>query len=285
LEVQNLASALCPGAKSVARWIVRLNFQLLGVFLTVAGTIEAAHLGQSAGRAFDDYIRTVEMEIARNTQPAAGFEGDLRAADFQVQPVNGGSWHVSGGLLHHWRATALAPGATAEQMLALLEDYDHLAAYYAPEVASSRMLSGGREAATVLMRFRKQTVLTVVLDAEFETRSGLTAAGRGYTISRSRHIWQVDHPGSARERRRSEGEDDGYLWRLNSYWEFVETPAGLLIECDAVSLTRDVPAGLEWLIRPIIQALPRKSLEFTLTATKNALAISAMRRSADDHAN
>ena len=39
-----------------------------------------------------------------------------------------------------------------------------------------------------------------------------------------------------------EGDDDGFLWRLNTYWSFVEVPGGLLIECEAISLTRDVPA-------------------------------------------
>jgi hypothetical protein len=44
-----------------------------------------------------------------------------------------------------------------------------------------------------------------------------------------------------------------------------------MIECEAVSMTRDVPMGLDWLIAPIMQELPREALEFTLTATKRAL--------------
>jgi len=43
------------------------------------------------------------------------------------------------------------------------------------------------------------------------------------------------------------------------------------MECEAVSLTRDVPLGLGWLITPIIGELPREALEFTMRATKNAL--------------
>jgi hypothetical protein len=61
------------------------------------------------------------------------------------------------------------------------------------------------------------------------------------------------------------------LWRLNSYWSFLEISGGLLIECEAVSLTRDIPAGVGWLVTPIIAELPRESLNFTLTATKKAL--------------
>jgi hypothetical protein len=136
--------------------------------------------------------------------------------------------------------------------------------------------------ATILMRFRKQSVVTVVLDAEFATRAALAGAGRGYAISRSTHIWQISDPGSDRERRRPEGDDDGFLWRLNSYWSFEETENGLLIACEAVSLTRDVPAVLAWLITPIVHALPRNSLEFTLSATRRALLANATRRKDDD---
>ena len=53
----------------------------------------------------------------------------------RVEPVNGGTHEVSGGLLHHWRGTAFVPGGKAKDMLALLRDYNHLATYYAPELS------------------------------------------------------------------------------------------------------------------------------------------------------
>jgi hypothetical protein len=43
------------------------------------------------------------------------------------------------------------------------------------------------------------------------------------------------------------------------------------VECEAVSLTRDVPTGLGWLVRPIIRDLPKESLESTLSETREAL--------------
>ena len=234
----------------------------------------AVRLTQPAQQAFDAYIASLEARLAKQHSRAGAYvavgTGPSPAGAVQVEAVNGGSWAVPGGRIHHWRAAALVPGATAKGMLALLRDYDHLSEYYAPEVVSAHALAGGKSG--VAMRFRKQQIVTVVLDAEFEARSGLSGAHRGYSFSRSSHIWQVDQAGSAREHRRQEGEDDGYLWRLNSYWSFEERRGGLWIECEAVSLTRDVPAALGWLVMPVVEALPRASLEFTLTATKNALA-------------
>ena len=269
---------------------MRLNLRIAAAVLGVPALASAARLSAPAARAFDSYVAEVEARLARqhtraDTYVAAPVREVALAGGARVEAVNGGSWQVNGGLMHHWRAAALVPGAKAKDMLALLRDYDHLARYYAPEVVSSRGLGGGEERASLAMRFRKQKVVTVVLDAEFEAQSGLAGPRRGYSLSRSTHIWQVDQPGTARERRRTEGDDDGYLWRLNSYWSFEERPEGLLIECEAISLTRDVPAGLGWLVMPIVESLPKASLEFTLTATKNALAAGAERSNHDDRAN
>jgi hypothetical protein len=61
------------------------------------------------------------------------------------------------------------------------------------------------------------------------------------------------------------------LWRLDSYWRFEERDGGVYIECQAISLTRDIPTGLGWLITPIIRNLPRESLANTLAATQRAV--------------
>ncbi len=64
----------------------------------------------------------------------------------------------------------------------------------------------------------------------------------------------------------------GFLWRLSSYWKFEERDGGVWLECRAISLTRDIPKGLAWIIEPIIRKLPRESLIRTLKATRQALA-------------
>jgi hypothetical protein len=268
-----------------------MRLRALATVLLLAAPCFAARLHQPTQRAFDDYAAQVETRLARqhatsktylaalNVGPAerADIERQLRAGAVRIEPVNGGTREVSGGLLHHWRGTAFVPGANAEDMLALLRDYTHLPAYYAPEVVSSRPLADRGEFATLALRLRKQKVVTAVLDAEYQVQSGLADDHRGFEISRSAHIWQVESPGTAHEHHLREGDDDGYLWRLNTYWSFLQQPDGLLIECEAISLTRDVPAGLGWLVLPIIQELPRESLEFTLRSTRNALENNVMK--------
>jgi hypothetical protein len=61
------------------------------------------------------------------------------------------------------------------------------------------------------------------------------------------------------------------MWRLNSYWRFVQVTDGVFVQCEAISLTRDVPSGLGWLIGPMVHNIPRESLQFTLSATRKAV--------------
>jgi hypothetical protein len=97
-------------------------------------------------------------------------------------------------------------------------------------------------------------------------------AARCYSQSHSTRIAEVDDPGDADEREMRPGVDHGFLWRLNSYWRFEERDGGVYVECEAVSLTRGVPAGLGWLVNPIVRTLPRESLETSLTTLRRALA-------------
>jgi hypothetical protein len=242
-------------------------------------TCLAAGANQAAERAFRAY--TADLETGLGKRHASPYMSE----PVRLDRVNGGSWRVEGGLLHHWRASAFVPHASAKDMLALLRDYNHLATYYSPEVVSSYALTDDGWQATVAMRFKKQRLVTVVLDAEFQVESGLVDSTRGYSFSRSVHVWQVDQPETKHERRLAEGMDDGFLWRLNSYWRFQQMANGLFIECEAVSLTRSIPAGLSWLIAPIIETLPRDSLAFTMTATKDALAANLRRGGMDARSN
>jgi hypothetical protein len=278
---------------------VRLNLPATAIFLLGLRLSPAALPSQPAERAFESYIAKLEGRLARQhanpdhytavlSRPRpmrTDAERQILAGDVLVERVNLGSWPVDGGLLHHSRAAAFVPGASPQDMLALLRDYNHLALYYSPEVVSSHVLANDGPVATVAMRLKKQQLISVVLDGEFQVDSKLAGGSRGYSFSRSTHIWQIDRPGKVGERRLAEGEGDGFLWRLNSYWSFEKWRDGLVIECEAVSLTRAVPPGLGWLIAPIIGTLPRDSLQFTLTATKSALAARAVRKDANGLTN
>lgn len=270
---------------------MQLKTATTAAFLLATRLCSAARLSPAAEQAFKDYVYDFEKRLTAqgaipktysatlSLEPAkrADAEHQLMSGAVRIEPVNGGTWQVRQGLLHHWRAAAFVTGVTPQEMLTLLRDCSRFSVYYSPQVEACHPLADEGASATVAIRFREQRVVTVVLDAVYAIESGLISNNRGYSFARSEHIWEVDEAGSARERRRTEGDDDGFLWHLNSYWTFLRVWNGLFIECDAVSLTRDAPVGLGWLITPIIKDLPRQSLEFTFEATKNALTASAIK--------
>jgi hypothetical protein len=189
---------------------------------------------------------------------------------------------VPGALIHHWIGTVFIPHATIAQALSVVQDYDHLDRYYSPEVMHSRLLSRKDGNFRVAMRLRKKKLKTIVLDSEYDVHYGSLDPLHYYSFSRSGRIAEIENPGDSDEHALTPGHDSGFLWRLNSYWRFArdEDADGVFVECEALSLTRDVPAGLGWLIDPFIEEIPKESLQFTLQATRDAV----LRRISQPHA-
>lgn len=110
-----------------------------------------------------------------------------------------------------------------------------------------------------------------MLDTEYSVRYHSLDATHAFSDSYSTRISEVLHPDEPDEQAMAPGKGEGFLWRLNSYWRFSEANGGVYIQCEAISLTRDIPTGLNWLIAPFIESIPRESLEFTLLSTRSAV--------------
>ena len=142
---------------------------------------------------------------------------------------------------------------------------------YRPEVLASRLVSHSGNDFKVYLRLMKKKVITVILDTNYDVRYFPLDATRCHSRAYSTRIAEVENAGKPHEHVLPLGNDHGFLWRLDSYWRFQERDGGVYVECEAISLTRSIPAGLGWLIEPIIQSLPRESLANTLRETRTAI--------------
>jgi hypothetical protein len=136
----------------------------------------------------------------------------------------------------------------------------------------SRLISRHGNEFKIYLRLLKKKVITVVLDTEHEVQYSRVGKNDWFCRSYTTRITEVDDVGTPREKVHPPDSGYGFLWRLYSYWRFAEERDGTTIECRAISLTRDVPFGLGWIIEPIIKNLPRESLISTLKATRDGLA-------------
>ena len=228
--------------------------------------------------AFDRYARGRESAIERERVQGRNFlwldENEerrkrVRSGTVVVEPLEGrGLYEVKGGLVHDWIGAAFVEGATLPKAIAAVQDYDRHERFFKPEVADSRLLWRKGNEFGVSLRLVKRKILTVTLNTEHRITYIPIDAKRTHSRSYSTRIVEVDDSGSARESEYPPGQDHGFLWRLNSYWRFQERDGGVYFECEALSLTRGIPAGFGWLISPIIRDLPRESLESTLAGTR-----------------
>ena len=175
------------------------------------------------------------------------------------------------GIIHHWLGAVFVPDASLDQAIALLQDYDHHAEIYAPAVNQSKVLARDGDSFRVLLRFFMKKVLTVVVDGEHQARFTRLGPDRAHSRVVSTRLNEVEDPGTAQERLKPEGRDGGYLWRINSYWRFLERDGGTYIQCETITLSRRIPIGLGWLVGPFVTSIPKDSLEFTLTTTRQTL--------------
>jgi hypothetical protein len=247
------------------------------LLLTLALPAAAADLKPKTVEAFDKYIRQTEERLAS----AKTFLWADEAPDRGARAKNGqvvvspflkkSETAVPDGLIHDWVGTVFIPGTTVDRVLAMVQDYNHHKDVYKPEVLDSRTLWHEGNDFRVYLRLLKKKVITVVLNTEHEVRYTRIDATKWRSASKTTKIAEVENPGKPDEREKPPGTGEGFLWRLNSYWRFLERDGGVWVECQAVSLSRDIPSGFGWIVDPIIRNLPRESLENTLRSTRAAL--------------
>jgi hypothetical protein len=234
-----------------------------------------------AASAFNSYVSAVESRLGLQHLSRSAFlapvssslQRDLRLREGEViieQLTPSPNTELSGALLHHWRGTAFVPGAKAADLETLLKDFNDYPQHFSPQVLQAKVLTQQDDRLRAWMRVRQKHVLTVVLDITYDVAFFRLDERDGYSASRSTKIQEIDAPGTERERALNAQDEHGFLWRLNNYWTYQERDGGLYIQIESDSLSRSIPAGLGWAIRPFVESIPRESLEFTLHSACNA---------------
>ena len=234
----------------------------------------------AATAAFNAYVSALESRLAQQHGRQTTFiaavdpaqQNGIRQGQLAIERLTPQSdANPVHALLHHWRGTAFVPGVKAADFERVLRDYSHYPQYFAPQVLQATVLSQQDDHQRVKMRVRQHHILTVVLDTTYDITRGRLDAQRGFSFSRSAQISEIASPGTPNERALTPDEDHGFLWRLNTYWSYEERDGGVYMQVETVSLTRSIPTGLAWAVRPFVESVPRESLEFTMRAVRDAL--------------
>ncbi|PYT73799.1 MAG: hypothetical protein DMG39_05205 [Acidobacteria bacterium] len=250
---------------------------------------EPAKLRANTLEAFDRYVKLTkarnEEELKRGTSllwidqlPAperAEAYAALKRGEVKMKKLemldSGKPIACPGGIIHHWTGVMFIAKAKLDELLRMLEDYNKHSVYYGPDVERSKIESRSGDHFRVFLRFRRHKVITVVLNTEHEIDYFHDGPERAHSRSSAVRIAEVENPGKSDEREKPPGDDGGFLWRMETWWRMEERDGGVYVQSEVVSLTRDIPVVLSWVIKPFVTSIPKETLTATLVATRKAV--------------
>ena len=249
----------------------------------------AAELKQETTEAFNQYVLLTEGRMAQELRDGHTFlwvDGfpepqrnrlytQLRDGEIVIERLETLEKEkrikVPNGLVHHWMAVSFVPGVTLQQVLPLLQDYDHHEDIYKPDVLRSRLLDADGNCFKIYLRLRQKAIITAVFNAEFDVSYFPLDESRTHSRSHSTRIAELENPDRSDEREKPIGKDRGFLWRLNSYWRFQEKDGGVYLQLESLALSRSVPVLFAWVVNPLLKSIPREYLSRLLTSTRVSL--------------
>jgi hypothetical protein len=255
---------------------------ILFIALSFPGMVNAVSLDSTTLNAWEQYVNTVTKQAEKRSIPGQAFlwidedparSAKVRAGEIVVSAVGAESpQRVPSGLIHHWIGAVFVPHVTLPEVLEVVRDYGRYRNVYRPVVADSKLLSStdAKERFSLVLMY-KSLFLRTAFDTDYESCYVQLDERRGYGLSRSTRIQEIEGGGAPPRRMLQEGEGNGIIWRLFTVMRYLERDGGVYLELEAVGLSRDIPPSLQWLAEPIVRRVARGSLSTSLRQTENAV--------------
>jgi putative flippase GtrA len=271
-----------PRAPAAIAALVALSI----VQVSAAAAGDAASLHPATLAAWQAYERQVDERYTRATGNAF-FAADAFARPdtwrrdaaagatpmFQVHAPAPGSPEpdVPDGRIHHWVGATFVPRLTVSDVVRYLEAHAGQESGSYDDVIASRLIARDGDRVQVFMKLRRTKVITATYNTEHRVEYRRVSPQRASSRSVATRIAELADAGTPGEREKAAAEDSGYLWRLNAYWRYEQTPDGVLIECESLSLSRGIPSLLKPFVSGIVEGVARESLEKTLLSLRRVL--------------
>ena len=256
----------------------RAAFTILLLLLVMAQS-DAAELKQETIRAWDDYVRTVNLTMEDRATGRSPFLWVDESPNL-IPRVRGGEllaeghdpYQVPQGLIHHWVGAMFIPSVTLDEVILVLNDYARYPEFYPPLVVKSKVLeqTDDFEKVTLLMT-QKALGVTAAVETDDEIRIKKLDANRVYIVSNAVGVREIADYGQTSEHPFPEDRRPGYVWRTLGVIRLEQRDGGVYVEMETVALSRGIPLIFRWLIEPLTESLPRKIMLETLKDTRDAV--------------
>jgi hypothetical protein len=237
---------------------------LLFIFSTAPSSI-AAELDQQALASWDDHLTAVKLQVQERlngSKPFLWVDEDpnrkqrINAGEIVISPLcKSCPISIPHGLIYHWVGGVFIPGATIEDLGAVLNDYGRYSEIYRPTLIKAELLhSVGNEQKFSVLWIQRVLLLTAAFYTELDSNYVALNGRQGYMNINATRIQQIEHYGEIDERRLTPDEGSGYVWRLVTFARFEERDGGLYLELEVVALSRDLSAAARFLLEPLNQS-------------------------------
>jgi len=263
----------------VMRGVATILF--LQLFFLAPAISSATELKGETLKVWDEYVHTANVRMERRLHgdsaflwidEAPGRAQRVREGQIVVAPADNGSPRVPHGLIHDWVGAVFIPEATVDDVIAVVNDYDRYHEIYKPAVVDSKLLdSFGSERKFSMVMMQRALSVTAAVDGEFQSRCFRLDHDRSYCVSYSTCLREIKNFNQANERELPPDQGSGYVWRLYSITRFRQQDGGVYAEVEAIGLSRDIPVEIRWLVKPLVERLPRNAVSLTLEQTRNSV--------------
>ena len=248
----------------------------------------AAELKQKTIEAFEHYVRVCDARMEADLRVSGHFlwldslpepgrdqlYDQLRSGQLEIREERtqeGKAIKVPGGLIHDWVGVVFVPGASIQQAVSFLQDYDNHCRTYQPGVRRSKMLDHTDDNFEIYLQFYKESPRRVSFNTVFEVHYSQIDATHVISSAISTRVAELQNPEQPDSPELAVGQGHGYIWRLNNYWRVEERDGGVYTEVETIALSRDVPAIFAWFVNPLIRRVSQESLAMLLSATRQGL--------------
>ncbi len=199
---------------------------LAGVTCFLAGHVMAAELQSQTVRAWKQYVRFTEERIARDLKDVdssfiseAISSNKIVVSNLETLDETGKKIPVPKGMIHHWRGAVLIPKVLLEPALPVIRNPLNRADYY-EDVLESGLIEKREDAELIYLKLRRSQAM---VEVAYNTEHQVDYQWHSETFTSSRsiatRIAEIVDLGKDTEHEKPEGNDRGFLWRLNAYWK------------------------------------------------------------------
>jgi hypothetical protein len=289
LVYRNAAVPLQKGGKNMINKSIRIAAVAFIVtaasFLSMTAAVSAAELKPQTIKAWNTAVEMTERRISKELSSNEGFLAldflDPKEAVGERQATRSGqipirqisttkNIKVPDGMIHHWRGSVFIPGVPIDFILSRVKN-PNLEDTKQEDVLDSKVLERTPNSLKLYLKLQKSKLVTVVYNTEHFVRYSSYGPDQESSSSIATKIAEIEFTSNKEEREKPEGQDRGFLWRMNSYWRYQQVDGGVIVECESMTLSRSVPFLLEYIIRPLINSTARESMNRTLDSMRTRM--------------